>query len=147
MRRPVVLIVEDSVDDQDLMRLAMDQAQRPFETEFVADGQEALEWVFRRGAHAERDPWSFPALILLDLKLPLVGGLEVLRALRQDPEGRRIPVVVLTTSAMPSDILQAYELGANAFVQKPAKFQELVALVQAIQAFWLSFNVLHPELR
>ena len=72
---------------------------------------------------------------------------ELLRALRQEPEGRRIPIVVLTTSVMPSDITQAYELGANAFVEKPAKFQDLVELVKAIQAFWLSFNVLHPELR
>jgi CheY-like chemotaxis protein len=129
------------------MQLALAEAKQPFETVTVPDGQQALEWVFRRGAHGGRDPWVYPALILLDLKLPLMGGLEVLRALRMEPEGRRIPVVVMTTSEMASDISQAYELGASAFVQKPIEFQDLVGLVKAIHGFWLSFNVLHPAMR
>ena len=99
------------------------------------------------GAHADRDEQVYPALVLLDLKLPLLGGLDVLKALRGDPNGRANPVVVLTTSEMPSDISQAYAFGANAYVQKPMGFPALVNLVQALKAFWLSFNVIDPRLR
>jgi len=147
MRRPVVLLVEDNPDDLDLWHLALGQAGRPFEMATVADGQQALDWVFRQGSFLGRDPWVFPALILLDLKLPVLGGLEVLQGLRERPEGRFIPVVVLTTSEMPSDIAQAYSLGASAYVQKPIGFGNLVDLVRAVNNFWLSYNVLHPTLR
>lgn len=147
MRRPVVLLVEDNPDDLDLWHLALKEARQPFEVATVTDGQQALDWVFRQGSHLGRDPWIFPALILLDLKLPVMGGLEVLRSLRERAEGRLIPVVVLTTSEMPSDIAQAYALGASAYVQKPIGFQKLVDLVKAVDHFWLSYNVLYPALR
>jgi CheY-like chemotaxis protein len=147
MKRPVVLLVEDCPDDLALMGLALKEARSPYEVVVVTDGQQALDWVFRRGSQAQRDEWIYPALILLDLKLPVVSGLEVLRHLRNEPEGRMIPVAVLTTSQMPSDIAMAYELGANAYIQKPMGLQALVSLVEAIQAFWLSFNVPHPALR
>ncbi len=147
MKRPVVLIVEDNPDDQTLMQLAIAEARASFEAVFVPDGQDALDWLFRQGAHADRDEGVFPALVLLDLKLTRLSGLDVLRALRGDPLGRLIAVVVLTTSEMPSDIEKAYELGANAYVQKPMGFPALVDLVEAIHAFWLSYNVVHPALR
>jgi two-component system response regulator len=147
MRRPVVLLVEDSPDDLALMRLAIAEARNPFEVVVVTDGQQALDWVFSRGAQAERDDQVYPALILLDWKLPLLSGQEVLQALRADPLGRHIPVVVLTTSEMPSDIARAFESGANAYLQKPMNFSDLVSLVEAIQGFWLAFNVLHPDAR
>jgi CheY-like chemotaxis protein len=147
MMRPVVLLVEDCPDDRALMALALKEARSPYEVVVVTDGQQALDWVFRRGSEAQRDEWVYPALILLDLKLPVVSGLEVLRHLRNEPEGRMIPVVVLTTSQMPSDIAMAYELGVNAYIQKPMGFQAMVSLVEAIQAFWLSFNVPYPALR
>jgi len=147
MKRPVVLLVEDSPDDLALMRLAIEEAEAPFEFVVATDGQKALDWVFSRGAQAGRDGQVYPALILLDLKMPAMSGLEALQALRADPLGRLIPVVVLTTSEMPSDIARAYEGGANAYLQKPMAFSDLVSLVEAIQVFWLSFNVLHPDAR
>ena len=147
MRRPVVLIVEDCPNDQALMKLAVDEAKTSFEIVVVTDGQEALDWLFRKGTHSNRDEQSYPALVLMDLKLPILSGLGVLQAIRKDPRGLLIPVVALTTSEMPSDIAKAYEFGANAYVQKPMEFPRLVSLVEAIQAFWLTFNVLHPTLR
>ena len=95
MKRPVVLIVEDNPDDQTLMQLAIAEARASFEAVFVPDGQDALDWLFRQGAHADRDEGVFPALVLLDLKLTRLSGLDVLRALRGDPLGRLIAVVVL----------------------------------------------------
>lgn len=147
MKRPVVLLVEDSPDDLALMRLAIEEAETPFEFVVATDAQKALDWVFSRGAQVGRDGQVYPALILLDLKMPTMSGLEALQALRADPLGRLIPVVVLTTSEMPSDIARAYEGGANAYLQKPMAFSDLVSLVEAIQTFWLSFNVLHPDAR
>jgi len=147
MRRPVVVLVEDCPNDLALMKLATAEAQFAYETVVLEDGQQALDWLLRKGAHADRDDQVYPALVLLDLKLPLLGGLDVLKALRGDPNGRAIPVVVLTTSEMPSDISQAYAFGANAYVQKPMGFPALVNLVQALKAFWLSFNVIDPRLR
>lgn len=147
MRRPVVVLVEDCPNDLALMRLAIAEAQFPCETRVLTDGQQAVDWLLHRGAHTDQDEEVYPALVLLDLKLPLLGGLDVLKALREDPQGRSIPVVVLTTSEMPTDISQAYAFGANAFVQKPMGFPALVALVQALGAFWLSFNVTDPRLR
>jgi CheY-like chemotaxis protein len=147
MKRPLVLIVEDNPNDQALMTLAIAEARSPFEYVFVPDGQDALDWLSRSGAYADRDDEARPALILLDLKLHRLSGLDVLEALGRKPQGRQVPVVVLTTSEMPSDIQRAYELGAHAFVRKPMGFPALVELVEAIQAFWLSFNVVHPALR
>jgi two-component system response regulator len=147
MRRPVVLLVEDSPDDLALMRLAIEEARNPFEVVVATDGQQALDWVFSRGAQAGRDDQVYPALILLDWKLPLLSGQEVLQTLRAEPLGRQIPVVVLTTSEMPSDVARAFESGANAYLQKPMNFSDLVSLVEAIQGFWLAFNVLHPDAR
>lgn len=147
MKRPVVLIVEDCPNDQALMKLAIEEAQVAFPAVMVSDGQEALDWLFRQGTHATRDDQVFPALVLLDLKLPLLSGLDVLQALQTDALSRLIPVLVLTTSEMPSDIEQAYLYGANAYVQKPMGFPALVSLVQSIHAFWLTFNVLDPRLR
>ena len=147
MKRTVVLIVEDCPNDQALMKLAIAEAKVSFEIVVVADGQQALDWLFRRGTHAERDDQVYPALVLLDLKLPLLSGLDVIKALREDPKGQLIPVLILTTSEMPSDIRNAYAAGANAYLQKPMGFPALVSMVEAIQAFWLSFNVIHPSLR
>jgi CheY-like chemotaxis protein len=147
MKRPIVLIVEDCPDDQVLMALAARQAQTSFESVVVTSGEEALDWLFCRGCHENRSGELFPALVLLDLKLPLLSGLGLLQTLREDPRGRLIPVVVLTTSEMPCDISKAYESGANAYVQKPMALSGLVSLVEAVQAFWLSFNVIHPAWR
>ncbi|NWJ39930.1 MAG: response regulator [Geothrix sp.] len=147
MKRPVVLIVEDCPNDLALLMLAIEKAGVPFETAVATDGQEALDWLFRKGAHEDRDEEVYPALVLMDLKLPRLSGLDVLRALRQEPRGWLTPVVAMTTSEMPSDIQKAYAFGANAYVQKPMDFNGLVRLVEALRAFWLSFNVIHPMMR
>lgn len=147
MKRPVVLLVEDCPNDLALMKLAIEESCLSFETVAVTDGQEALDWLLREGAHSDRDEQVYPAVVLLDLKLPLLSGLDVLRALRKDPQGRLIPVVAMTTSSMPADIRIAYELGANGYVQKPIKFKELVRLIEALHAFWLTANLIDPSLR
>jgi two-component system response regulator len=147
MRRPVVLIVEDCPNDLALLQLAIEESRASFASVVVTDGQEALDWLFRKGAHAEREEGIYPALVLLDLNLPLLSGLDVLRTIRGDPRGSLVPVVAMTTSEMPSDIQMAYGAGANAYVQKPMNFASLVKLVESLQAFWLSFNVIHPMLR
>lgn len=147
MKRRVVLLVEDSPDDLALIQIAIQAMRRPFDLVAVTDGQEALDWVYARGPYAGREALVEPALILLDLKLPILDGIEVLQALRAHPSHQMVPVVVMTTSEMPKDIARAYECGANAYVKKPMGLLELVDQLESIEHFWLSFNVLHPSVR
>ena len=147
MTPPVLLLVEDCPDDQELMRLALKDGAFPLEVVMLSDGREALDRLrfIMHSKGSEETP--HPALILLDLKLPGLSGLDFIRELRREPLGRLIPVVVLTTSGIPADIEAAYESGANAFVQKPMEYGALVRLVEALRTFWIDFNVLHPRLR
>lgn len=147
MKRRIVLLVEDSPDDLELIRIAVKEMSNPFELVAVSDGQEALDWMLSQGNHAGREDQLSLALILLDLKLPVLDGLEVMQALRSHPTQQFVPVVVLTTSEMPKDIARAYECGANAYLQKPMGLSDLVGLLESIERFWLSFNVLHPAVR
>lgn len=147
MKRSLVLLVEDLPDDQALWQIALEEAGQPFDLAAVGDGQQALDWLFRPGDQARVEDPRSPSLVLLDLKMPVMDGFEVLRRLRSTPQGRLLPVVVLTSSEMPADIALAYSLGASGFVQKPVGFQNLMRLVRAIQDYWLSFNVLHPSWR
>ena len=106
----------------------------------VKDGQEALDWLFGLGAFAGRDPSQHPNVALLDLKLPKVDGLEVLRAIRADERTKFIPVVVMTSSREEQDLVRSYELGANAYVVKPVKFNEFVEAVKQVGVFWAIIN-------
>ena len=135
--RPI-LLVEDSENDIELTieSLAKHVANK---VDVARDGAEALDYLFRRGAFASRAT-ATPVLVMLDLKMPKVDGLEVLRTIKADPTLKRLPVVVLTSSREQRDVLQSYELGVNAYVVKPVEFEKFVAAVKQLGLFWLLLN-------
>lgn len=141
----VVLLVEDNRDDEELTRLAFESSQVLHRMVVVRDGAEALEFLFRTGPHAGRDAAVEPQVILLDLKLPKVSGLEVLRRLRADARTALIPVVVLTSSKEEEDLVRSYQLGANAYVRKPVDFAEFAEAARQLGIFWLLLNQPAPS--
>jgi two-component system, response regulator len=144
-RSNIILLVEDNPDDVELTLRAFRKSKILNEIVVVTDGVEALDYVFATGAHAGRDTKATPEVILLDLKLPKMGGLEVLRRLRADERTRRIPVVVLTSSNEERDILSSYDLGANSFVRKPVDFAQFVDAAQHLGLYWLVMNEAPPN--
>jgi two-component system response regulator len=136
----MILLVEDSADDVELTLRAFRKNNVLNDIVVVRDGLEALDYLFGTGAHAGRDPKVQPEVILLDLKLPKMGGLEVLRRLRADERTRRVPVVVLTSSSEETDILSSYDLGANSFVRKPVDFAQFVVAARQLGMYWLVLN-------
>ncbi len=136
-RRPI-LLVEDDPADLDLARLALEKNRIPNPVVVAQDGKEALDFLLGRGTHQGKR--EIPALVLLDLKLPIVHGLEVLRQMREDKIMELVPVVVLTSSKEKCDILTSYRLGANSYVQKPVNFEEFVEAVQQLGKYWLGLN-------
>jgi two-component system response regulator len=146
MRDPVILLVEDNPDDEELTRLAFMKAGVAHSLVVVRDGAEALDYLFGTGAHVGRTARDLPHLILLDLKLPKVDGTEVLRRLRQDDRTRLIPVVVLSTSREPRDVADSYLLGANSYARKPVDFDQFAGVIQQVAWYWLSLNE-HPVQR
>jgi two-component system, response regulator len=144
-RNNIILLVEDNPDDVELTLRAFRKSKILNEIVVVTDGVEALDYVFATGAHAGRDTKATPEVILLDLKLPKMGGLEVLRRLRADERTRRIPVVVLTSSNEERDILSSYDLGANSFVRKPVDFAQFVDAAQHLGLYWLVMNEAPPN--
>jgi two-component system response regulator len=141
----IVLLVEDNADDEELTRLAFESSHLLNRLEVVRDGAEALDYLFRTGVHADRDPSIWPQLVLLDLKLPRIDGLEVLRRLREDDRTRTLPVIVLTSSTREEDLVRSYRLGANAYVRKPVEFGEFLEATRQLGMFWLVLN--HPPPR
>ena len=141
MSRRDILLVEDNPDDVELTRLAFAEAGEPHRLHVVRDGAEALDYLLGRGRHAGREVADLPALVLLDLNLPLLDGREVLQAIRAEDATRRLPVVVLTTSAEPFDVEQAYALGANSYIQKPVEFDRFVEVVRQVGRYWLAINL------
>jgi len=139
-RSRTFLLVEDSPDDAELTIRAFEKSRLVNEVVLVRDGQEALDYLFGTGAHAGRDLSIMPELVLLDLKLPKLGGLEVLRRMRQDPRTRRQPVVVLTSSNEERDIISAVDLGANSFVRKPVDFEQFLEAARQLGLYWLILN-------
>jgi two-component system response regulator len=139
-RSHVILLVEDNPDDAELTLRAFRKSKTLNEIVIARDGVEALDYLFATGAHAGRDPTLMPEVVLLDLKLPKIGGLEVLRRMRADPRTRRIPVVVLTSSNEEKDILSSYDLGANSFVRKPVDFAQFTEAAQQLGMYWLVTN-------
>ena len=136
-KRTVVIIAEDDPDDRLLIRDAIkDASQQPLEIIFVQDGAEMLDYLYHRGKYREMKNTPHPELVLLDLNMPKIGGMEVLEEIKRDPALRTIPVVVLTTSHEPAHISRSYELGGNGFVTKPDSYHELVELMQNIQKYW-----------
>jgi two-component system response regulator len=136
----VILLVEDNPDDEALTIRALSRNNIKNTVAVARDGVEALDWLFARGEHAGRDTRAIPALVLLDLKLPKIDGLEVLRQLRADPRTRLTPVVILTSSREDRDMVSGYSLGANSYIQKPVDFAQFVEAVRQLGLYWLVLN-------
>lgn len=139
-----ILLVEDNPDDAVLTRRALEKSLVPHALQVARDGLEALDYLFSFGTGDQRRG-AAPALILLDLKLPKVDGLEVLRRLRADRITRLIPVIVLSSSDEPSDLHQSYALGANSYIRKPVDFAEFTKTVRALAEYWLALNEPPPS--
>jgi CheY-like chemotaxis protein len=135
-----ILLVEDNLDDLELTLNTFDSFNLTNRRHIARDGAEALDFVFRRGQYANRDPRDQPKVILLDIKLPRVDGLEVLRQIKQDSVTRTIPVVLLTSSQEDRDIAEGYRLGANSYITKPVVFEEFAAAVRSLGMYWLLRN-------
>ncbi|MDB6155388.1 MAG: two-component system response regulator [Chthoniobacteraceae bacterium] len=135
-----ILLVEDNPEDLALALRALRKSNLTNRIHVARDGEEALEFIFCEGPHAERNIEDEPKLILLDLKLPKVDGLEVLRRIKADPRTRNIPTVVLTSSKEQSDLVESYELGVNSYLIKPVNFESFTAAVQQLGMYWLLLN-------
>jgi two-component system, response regulator len=135
-----ILLVEDNPNDVELTLDAFQENHITNLVHVVRDGEEALDYLFGRGAFAGRDTGNEPKVILLDLKLPKVDGLEVLRQIKADARTRRIPVVVLTSSREESDVVRSYDLGVNSYIIKPVDFQQFNKAVHTIGLYWLLVN-------
>ncbi|MFP4228404.1 MAG: response regulator [Salinivenus sp.] len=140
-----ILLAEDDPDDRLLTRRALAKSRITNEFTAVENGEKLMQYLRREGEYSDPEAAPRPGLILLDLNMPRMDGREALREIKSDPELRRIPVVVLTTSEAEQDILQSYDLGVNAFVTKPVTFDELANAVQALGEFWFDLVKLPPE--
>ena len=136
-----VLVVEDNPDDARLAVTALRSNRIVNEVVVARDGEEARDYLFGLGAYADRDPAQCPELVLLDLKLPKIDGLDVLRRMRADERTRYTPVVVLTSSDEDEDVVRSYRLGANSFVRKPVDFEQFIDALQQASLYWLVINV------
>ncbi len=135
-----ILLVEDNPDDEELTLLSLGKHNLANDVIVTHDGVEALEYLFGEGAYAGRDVSVMPTVILLDLKLPRLDGLGVLRKLREDARTRHLPVVVLTSSSQDADVIASYNLGANSYVRKPVEFGEFVEAVSSLGLYWMVLN-------
>lgn len=135
-----ILLVEDDPDDRDLTLRALQSNRLRNEIVVATDGEEALDYLFGRGAYADRDPDDLPQVVLLDLKLPKVEGHEVLKAIRADERTRYLPVVILTSSTEEADMIEGYRNGCNSYVTKPVKFEEFARAVHSLGLYWLLLN-------
>jgi two-component system response regulator len=144
MPEKIILLVEDNPDDEALTRRAFRKNNILNELVVARTGVEALDFLFGTGAHAGRDLNVRPAVILLDLKLPLVSGLDVLRRIREDPRTRLLPVVILTSSKEEQDLMEGYRLGANSYVRKPVDFSEFLEATRQLGLYWLVLNEAPP---
>lgn len=139
-QKNVLLLVEDNPDDEELTLLAFEQSQIANEVVVVRDGVEALDYLFGTGLYAERDMSIMPALILLDLQLPRINGLEVLQRMRADNRTKLLPVAIMTTSNEEQDLINSYSLGCNSYIRKPIDYDQFVTAVQQLGVYWLLLN-------
>jgi len=146
-QRRSILLVEDNPDDELLTLRAFNHNHIVNHVDVVRDGQEALDFLFCEGQWAGRDSCETPQIVLLDLKLPKIGGLEVLRRIRRDDRLRKLPVVILTSSSEESDVVASYDLGANSYVRKPVDFAEFCSAVRDLGLYWLMLNEPPPVTR
>jgi len=140
VEKKVILLVEDNPDDQLLTLRALDRNHVANEVVVANDGVEALDFLFSRGEYAGRKDDDLPAVVLLDLKLPKLDGLEVLRRIRDDEQTRLLPVVVLTSSKEEQDVIRSYNLGANSYICKPVDFSKFTEALRQLRLYWLVLN-------
>ena len=140
MKTKIILLVEDSPDDVQLTLRALKKNNIANEVVIAGDGVEALDYLFGAGKYAGRDTRAMPQVILLDLKMPRMDGLEVLHRIRADERTRLLPVVVLTTSSEDRDRIESYKLGANSYIRKPVDFNQFADAVQQLGLYWLVLN-------
>lgn len=145
MDNKMILMVEDNPDDEELTLRALKKNNIGNKVSVVRDGAEALDFLFCTGSYSQRDPREVPQVILLDLKLPKVDGLEVLRRIRADERTSLLPVVILTSSKEEQDMLEGYKLGANSYVRKPVDFNQFVEAVRQLGLYWLVLNEAPPR--
>ena len=145
MGEAAILLVEDNPNDEALTLRALRKSNILNEVIVARDGAAALDFLFCRGEYAERDPGEMPHVVLLDLNLPKIGGLDVLREIRADERTKRLPVVILTSSKEDSDVISGYDLGANSYVVKPVDFTQFSAAVNQLGLFWLLVNQQPPR--
>jgi two-component system response regulator len=144
MRKKIILLVEDNSDDELLAIRALEKNNIMNEVVVARDGAEALDYLFGAGAYAGRDMSVMPQIILLDLKLPKIDGLEVLRRLRNDERTKLLPVVVLTSSKEERDLTESYSLGANSYIRKPVNFAQFTEAIRQLGLYWLVLNESPP---
>jgi len=144
MRKKIILLVEDNPDDELLAIRALEKNNIMNEVVVARDGAEALDYLFGAGTHAGRDMSVMPQIILLDLKLPKIDGLEVLRRLRNDERTKLLPVVVLTSSKEDRDLTESYSLGANSYIRKPVNFAQFTEAIRQLGLYWLVLNESPP---
>jgi two-component system response regulator len=147
MEKKVILLVEDNPDDVDLTLRAMKKGNILNEVVVARDGVEALDCLFGTGACANHGLSIMPTIVLLDLKLPKIDGLEVLRRLRADERTKFLPVIILTTSKEEQDLINSYKLGANSYIRKPVDFTQFAEAVNQLKLYWLLLNESPPEIR
>ena len=147
MTNKAILLIEDNPSDIALTKRALEKGRIGNDLIVAEDGQEALDYLFCIGAHTGRDVSDLPALVLLDLKLPKVPGLEVLRRIRANTPTRRLPVVILTSSKAEQDLAAGYDLGVNSYVRKPVDFKEFVQAIEQLGLYWLVSNEPPPKVR
>jgi len=144
MRKKIILLVEDNPDDELLAIRALEKNNIMNEVVVARDGAEALDYLFGSGAYTGRDMSVMPQIILLDLKLPKIDGLEVLRRLRHDKRTKLLPVVVLTSSKEERDLTESYSLGANGYIRKPVNFAQFTEAIRQLGLYWLVLNESPP---
>jgi two-component system, response regulator len=145
MEDKMILLVEDNPDDEALTLRALKKNHIGNEVFVVRDGAEALDFLFCTGAYADRDPREMPHMILLDLKLPKVDGLEVLRRIRADESTHLLAVVILTSSNQEQDLLEGYKKGANSYIRKPVDFNQFAEAIRQLGLYWLVLNEALPK--
>ena len=145
MDQTTILLIEDNPDDVELTLHAFQKNNMANEVVVAGDGAEGLDYLFGTGKYAGRDAEEPPALILLDLQLPKIGGMEVLRKVREDERTKRIPVVIMTTSDEEEDIVNGYNGGANSYLRKPVDFTEFMNAVKQLEMYWMVLNTPPPK--
>jgi two-component system response regulator len=140
MNKKMILLVEDRQDDIDLTLQSFKNINIANRIDVVRDGAEALDYIFATGAYSDRDIEDLPAVILLDIKLPKVDGMEVLRRIREDERTKTLPVVILTSSKEEKDLIEGYKIGCNSYVRKPVEFENFSKAISELGLYWLLLN-------